>query len=354
MAVLSESSPVTMTEVAARANTSIATVSRVLANHSNVSDRLRRRVLKAIEETGYTRNAAASALRRGGTGAAATTATQITLVSCGQGLGRLLDTWSEALGTLLEVADELGIMVNTVQLRANETGKLELPADLGTAPTDGWIVLPRHGSEHADLAKLKPAVMVGSTPARNLAMPVVEPDFRQGMEALFEHLCGLGHRRFEYVLQQTHIHAHRERAELFLGLAHSSGVEGRVATVASGTVAEYAQSLADRPPAIRPTALLGASDGTANELIQCLVLAGIRVPDEISVAGFDGFNWARTGMPRLTSWYVDWQALGRLALHTLAALIGGQDAPTRVLAGGTLHAGETTAAPARAAEFRDV
>ena len=95
----------------------------------------------------------------------------------------------------------------------------------------------------------------------------------------------------------------------------------------------------------RPTALVASEDVTACRLVRALRGQGLRVPEDVSVAGFDGRIVEGEEDIRLTTWQVPWYELGRTAMRVLVDSIERESDATQTLIGGKLLVRETTCAP---------
>ena len=338
----------TLADIARMADTSSATVSRVLSGTAYVSPELHERVMGVVERTGYVRDSAASSLgrrraqRRGMIHGAIAVAMSKVNVEDGHTLSYLRQMIYEGV---IDSAGEEGVAVTLLGIREEYLLAGRLPAGFPIDRVDGLLLHPSRGYRYDMFLDGPPAVMIGSRPYDNCGFPVAEADNAIGIDAIVGRLCELGHRRIEFACRDYDHLPFVERAEFFEAAARRLGVHATLSEPVGKAVDAYARAIAARPPETRPTALVGASDGVAAELLRELAEAGLRTPRDVSVVGFDGFAWGRETSPPLTSWRPDWHAVGAMAFSTLMDRIAGRPTPTRVLAGGELIVRGSAAPP---------
>ena len=147
----------------------------------------------------------------------------------------------------------------------------------------------------------------------------------EGAQAMVRHLAGLGHRRIAIIQGAEGNFDAAERLRGYraaleeAGLPASPRARGRPATSAKPPGDAGARALARLPH--RPTAIFAANDGMAIGALHALRDAGLRVPEDIAIGGFDDIPMARYVEPALTSVHVDISALGeRAAARLFSAL----------------------------------
>ncbi|MDT9681119.1 LacI family DNA-binding transcriptional regulator [Streptomyces sp. TRM76323] len=327
---------VTLADVAARARVSPATVSRVLNGNYPVAASTRERVLRAVDELDYVLNGPASAL------AAAT---------------------SDLVGILVnDIADPFfGIMAGAAQSAIGDTGtgraggeKLAVVCNTGGSPereltyltllqrqraaavvvTGGALVDPDHiAALTAKLTKLGDAgtrvVLCGRPPMPGDAVAATLAfDNRGGARSLTEHLLSLGHRRIGYVAGPVERSTTRDRLDGHRDAMTAAGLDGpgldRLTVYGRYTRAsgyDATRELLAREPSL--TAVVAANDTVALGACAALREAGLRIPDDVSVAGFDDLPFSVDAVPSLTT--------VRLPLHEAGVRAGrlamGADTP---------------------------
>jgi DNA-binding LacI/PurR family transcriptional regulator len=307
-----------MHDVARLAGVSHQTVSRVLNQHPHVRPDTRRRVEDAIAALGYRPNAAARALvtsrtRTVGVVAAGTTlfgpASMLLAIEQAARSRRysvtvasLADLSAESVGEAFAYLESLrvaGIVVLAPQRTAADA-MLELPAQSPVVAVDGGL--------DADL-------------------PIVCVDQAEGARLMTEHLLGLGHRTVHHVAGPADWLEAEERVAGWRSALEAAGRE--VPALVRGDWSarsgyERARGLA-RDPGV--TAVFAANDQMALGVVRALEEQGRRVPDDVSVGGFDDVPEAEFYGPGLTSVRQGFAELGERSLDTLLRVVEGQAVP---------------------------
>lgn len=310
---------VRIAEVAAKAGVSTATVSRTLANPERVSVETRARVLEVVRLTGYTPNLAGRSLR------AARSMMALVMVPT------VVTPFFSALLLGIDralAAHGYGLLVGH---DAREKGR-HLADVVLAGQADGVIVLdgriPRGTARSLDEAGV-PVVAV-SVPPASADVPAVLVQDREGGILVARHLLGLGHRRFGYVTGPAQAYAEQERWAGFRGTLAMAGIPE--ATVARwpgdyhvGTGVAAGERFLGTTE--RPTAVFAASDMMAIGFLRTVRAAGVRVPDDVAVVGFDGIEFADYCEPPLTTIRQPREAMGREAAELLVRLIRGKPVP---------------------------
>ncbi|MBC8791995.1 MAG: hypothetical protein C6Y20_10335 [Tagaea sp. CACIAM 22H2] len=201
------------------------------------------------------------------------------------------------------------------------------------------------GAHDARYARL-PIVAVGER-IRGAKFPQVEVDNRAAARMAVEYLVGLGHKRIAYLSGRLRSHLDSARRMGFRdALAGAEGLEWTGDYYfASGVAA--AEAMLRAKPRDRPTALFAASDEMAIGFLKTIHAAGLAVPRDMSIVGFDGIDYARFSEPALTTVFVPRRQIGETAGDMLADLMtGSADVPAHVrLATELLVRGSTGPAP---------
>jgi LacI family transcriptional regulator len=296
-------------DVARKARVSIASVSRVMNGHDNVGEETRKRVLAAVRSLQYVPHSGARSL-----------ITQRTNV-----VGVLLpdlhgEFFSELIRGIDAVARQRRLQLLLSSMNADAE---ELATSIRTmrGRVDGLLVM----SPHVDAALLDknlpstlPSVLINS-PLDGARHPTLTIDSYHGARAMVRHLVGCGHRRIAHVAGPARNFDAQERLRGYRDeLAHS--LPRAVPQVLPGDFSEKSGYLAGRRLATqdeRPEAVFAANDVIAVGCIVAFREAGLRVPDDIAVAGFDDIPLASLVSPALTTVRVQIAELGRSALEQL-------------------------------------
>ena len=325
----------TLYDVAREAGVSTATVSRVVHGRDSVSPATRRRVLEVIEALGYVPDSAAQSMVR-------RSKEVIGLVAI-EPRGPETEVEHEGLLFIEEVLrgvestlSPLGWPVLISVRRASDQGDAYQWLQRMSAKVDGLMIA--EGFEPAErLAKLAsriPVVLVAGSPDAPHA-DVVSADNRAGTRALVSHLVERhGRTRLWYVAGPRDAPDARERRTAFNEtLARYQGV--RLAGCFEGRFAALGGQLAVReilaaPRSEAPDAIVCANDQMAIGAIQELRAAGLRVPADISVTGFDDVYLGALLTPPLTTVHQPMRLLGERACSMLLERIAEPGLPRRV------------------------
>ena len=313
VAVVSPRRRTTIRDVAAATGLSPAAVSYALRG-IQTSPETQERVRNAAEELGYSANAVARALASGRTG--------LVGVLCGSledlGEQRFVEGLDRALGAK-------GFNMLVTDARGEPGRESDLARQLGDRLVDGLIVSPLDPSadQWAEIAETLPLVTVGDAlPASTVGEVLF--DNRKGVSLVLEHLHGLGHRRIavltpsrpttpdrpaELVVQE--VCTRLKLSAMVVNSPHS--LEG-AAEVAAGVLAE-------RP---RPTAIFCLSDSIACGVYEAAYGRNLRLPGDLSVAGYDDHPIARVLTPALTSVSWDSTDVAAAAATLLSAAVEGR------------------------------
>ena len=314
----------TIYDVAREAGVSISTVSRVLNGTSPVKEAKRQLVLEAAGALGYVPNPAALSLLNKRTG----------------GLGVVLpfvsgEFFSELLNALDTTAQALGyyLIISTSHSRAEE---FQRTIDALDRRIDGLIVMaPELDAEGtASLLTSDTPVVFVNTQTEGLDADAINFDNFAGGRMVTEHLLALGHRRIALAAGPERTWDARERRRGYRSAMIEAGLDPDALEVDGGFAREdgyaAAQALLERTP--RPTAIVAANDYCAFGAMSALHDAGVSVPDEVSVCGFDGLTSGQYFVPSLTTARVPLGEVGSRAVRQLAARLdaGTADAPPHV------------------------
>ncbi|WP_377272839.1 LacI family DNA-binding transcriptional regulator [Peterkaempfera sp. SMS 1(5)a] len=304
----------TITDVATKAGVSPATVSRVM-NGRFVGDRsVADRVRTAAAALQYTPSPLARSLVLGQTKTVAFVVPDLGNPAFQDLLHRLTKAASKD-GYRVLIADS-GESPQEEELLAMETRR-RCDSVVLCAPRMPADVLERLAP------RLHPLVLV-NRPAPNPAVPSLSVDYRAGIMVLARHLYALGHRRLVYIAGPAMSISNTERLR---GLDEfAAGAPGVVIhRVAGGSSSAYGHAATDAVLASGATAALAFNDLVAVGLLTGLAERGRRVPEDLSVTGFDDIPLARYISPSLTTVTVPWQEIGVQAWARMHALICGED-----------------------------
>jgi DNA-binding LacI/PurR family transcriptional regulator len=296
-----------MADVAVLAGVSSQTVSRVSMGLDNVRPETRERVLAAMAELGYAPNGAARALRYG------------SFRTLGMIAHRLARTGeSRTVEAVVEAARAEGYDVTLVDLASPSSDDVSAAASrLSHQAIDGLVIVRAETVTPATLA-LPPQLPVVVSDSRFVGHhPAVASDQVAGTRLAVEHLLGLGHRTVHHVAGPEDSVPAQARTEAWRTALAAAGrpVPAHLPgdwSAASGYAAGRALA---RDPEV--TAVFCANDEMAAGVLRALHEAGRRVPQDVSVVGFDDILLAGHLWPPLTTVAQDFTAIGRSLVDLL-------------------------------------
>ena len=330
---------VTIKDVAREAAMSVATVSRALNDHDSVTRETRDHIRAIAKRLRYVPHGAARSL----------------ITRRTETLGVVLpDLYGEFFSELIRGIDAaarehgLHLLVSSSHGSASETGAA-LRALSGRV--DGILIMSPHAptANLADDLPVSTPVVLMNTRSNDEEYLSLAIDNHGGAWKMVEHLADTGYRRIaligrpaDYVDAQERLRGYRE------ALAHFA--KGTVAQVLDGDFSEesgHAAGLVIAAMKPRPDAVFAANDMMALGCLRAFRDAGVRVPQDIAVAGFDDIPIARFVSPGLTTMRVNIAELGGRAARALIASLTGPPPPAthQVLAPDLVVRASTAAVP---------
>ncbi len=305
----------TIKDIAVAVGVSVATVSNVLNGKPNVGHIIRRRVLQAAKQLGYRPNRAAQAMRTGRTRA-------IGLV-----LPDLTNPFFPELAQAVENrARSLGLLVCLIDSQGTANAEADGVALLMQHAVDGVIWCPLGPRPPAALKKLDRPVVVIDRPAPGYAM--VHSDYQMGGRLLAQYALRMGHRRVGLLSGPADLESARQRRDGFANAAQEEiEIAWEVNVGFDGVLtAQAVDALEHRRNA---TLIVAANDLIAISAIRYLSEQGVKVPDEVSITGFDNIRWTDVVTPRLTTIAQPVGAIGKKAVELMHGRLSGEKIATR-------------------------
>ncbi|MFJ8591629.1 substrate-binding domain-containing protein [Streptomyces sp. NPDC093598] len=310
----------TIWEVAERAGVSHQTVSRFLKNDSGMKPATRARIERAVAELGYRPNLMARSMRT-------------------QRSHRITIVLPELSGfvpiPLLRgasaAAHEAGYMTDVVGLEGGESRRARSVLSLlETRQADGVLSLvPLGDLAGGQGAGQRPVVVLGEYDD-NLQSRGRLADGRPAEEIL-RHLADQGHRRFLHVAGSQDWASARNRRAVYVEAIERLGLESYGVVDGDWSVRSGYEAARDLPADSGVTAVLAANDYVALGVLRGFQDRGVRVPEEMSVFGWDDEEFTRYFSPSISTVHINKEEVGRQSMLSLLALLRGEPEPESVV-----------------------
>ncbi|WP_199615939.1 LacI family DNA-binding transcriptional regulator [Paenibacillus alkalitolerans] len=313
---------ITVYDIAKEANVSVATVSRVLNDTAPVKISTREKIMSIINKYQFQPNALARSLISKSTGMIGVILPDITN-----------PFFTEVfLGAEHEARDK-GYTFFLCNSGGEYYRESEYLSVLNEKRVDGIIFLggrvnlvrnkPELVKEVAELAERTPVVLInGNLPKCNIHRVVTDEAF--GAELLTQHLIDLGHREIAFLGGMEHIAPTVQKLKAFRRKMEENNLRVRKEWIVYGEYSvKSGKQLMNRliDMAHRPSAVICVNDFTAVGAIKAAVERGMRIPEHISIAGYDDTPLSTTVIPELTTVSQQSHELGRQAVQILHQLI---------------------------------
>jgi DNA-binding LacI/PurR family transcriptional regulator len=302
----------TIKDVAERAGVGIATVSRTLHGSSQVSPETAARVLKVVEELGYRPNTTAQSLVSGRSHMLGLVVSDITN-----------PFFPELVKGFEDVALQNGydVLVSSTNYEPARTALCV--RRMIERKIDGVAIMTSEvdPSLTDTLARRKVPLVFLDVGTVGKGVSNVKVDYGEGIAQAVAHLSSLGHHRIAFISGPSLLASARERRDMFIArLQDPCSGPRREVLIEEGNHRvdgglEAMQRLLERDP--RPTAVIASNDLTAIGAMRAIRQEGLRVPEDISVVGFDDIQMAEFTEPPLTTVRLLRTEVARLACDAL-------------------------------------
>ncbi len=314
------SKPSTIIDVARDAGVSIKTVSRVINGEPHVSLKTREKVLNAVQRLDFKVNAAARSLR-------SKTAKRLVLA---------LDNPSQSYTETVQINAVLACQPFSFELSLQKSPDIDaLKIAMAAGDLVGVVLTPPLSNDFALLSQLEaaaiPFVRVGAERGSE-AGDKIGIDDRAAALDMTRYLISLGHRRIGFITGSNDYDVTRRRRLGYLDGLKDCGLSLDERLIREGDFS-YASGLACAESiltsSLPPTAIFASNDDMAAGCLACAYKLGIRVPDALSVVGFDDAPFSRIIYPALTTVHQSIQQMMEEAVTVLAARRSNPVAPLR-------------------------
>jgi len=306
--------PPTIREVAKMARVGLMTVSRVINNNPRVRPGTLKKVNAAIAALGYQKNEAARLLK-------GQRATMIGLI-----VPDLSDSFFAVCAqTVQQIARAHGYMTLVAASERDSELEVQQAELMAGRKLSGLLVVTstKDGDERLQrLQKTGLAIVAFDRPLAGAQTDAVVVENRAGAEEAVRHLIRHGHKRIACIGYDESVYAVRERIEGYKAAVHAAGLKPMLA-LGIGTIEgtrKWVQAMLKS--ADRPTAIFALNHRTATYLLRILSEAGVAVPQQIALIGFDDFDLASVISPPLTTVSQSPVELARRAMALLIDRIG--------------------------------
>jgi DNA-binding LacI/PurR family transcriptional regulator len=334
--------PPSIKDIARLARVSHSTVSRALQNSPLVNSDTAQRIRQIARDSGYRASAVARGLVMRKT------------LTVGVVVTTIADPFvSEVVGGIEDFANDHGYSVFFANSHADPEREKRVAQAFAERRVDGILVTSsRVGSLYVPLlSELRvPIVLINNQHPTSLTHAVVIENVEAGRAAT-EHLIGLGHRRIAYLGDRFGYASETERFTGYRQALEHAGLPFHPELVVHGdgkpeAAVPATESLLALPQ--RPTALFCYNDMSALGAFRAIRAAGLRVPHDISVVGFDDLFIASYTDPPLTTLRQPMHQMGRTAMECLLKLMSAHQPPETIRVPAQLIVRESTAAPREA------
>lgn len=308
-------SKVTIIDVAAEANVSYGTVSRVINHDVHVKQETRDRVLQTMVRLGYVANRQARSLAGGRTNNIG-----VLIPDLGTGyIGEIIRGIDAELGL-----SELDLILYTTQRTASK--EANYVTNLATGMVDGLIlVLPRSSADFIGLLTKQnfPFILIDHQGIGPECPAVGAANWQGGFTAT-EYLIKLGHQRIGFITGWMDLGCALDRLDGYRSALRTNHIPDAPELIYEGTFFQPdgftgASILLDLPNP--PTAIFASNDVMAMGVMDAIRHRGLRVPDDVSVIGFDDIPQASLIRPALTTVRQPLEKMGRVATQMLLELL---------------------------------
>lgn len=313
---------VTIYDIAKEANVSVATVSRVLNNTAPVKDSTRSKIMRLIDQYQFQPNALARGLSKKETGTIGVILPDVTN-----------PFFPEVFSGIERMARDMGytfFLCDTLGDYERESQYLNI---LREKQVDGIIFLggrinlsrckPELAEEVVETANRIPLVLVnGNLPGTSLYRVITNES--KGAEIATQYLIDSGHRDIAFIAGNDNMSTTAQKVKAFKRIMACNGLSVPSARVLYG---DFSMASGERlmkrilAEAERPTAVFCVNDFTAVGALKAAMKAGVNVPNDISIVGFDDIPLASAIYPELTTIKQQMDQLGSTAVQVLHRLI---------------------------------
>jgi LacI family transcriptional regulator len=308
---------ITIHDVARAAGVSVSTVSRVLNDKDDVAPETYRRVRQVIQEMGYTSSLAARSMRSRRTNV-------IGLIVPDVADSFSIQVMKGVNQAIFELDYDLIIYTSgSIKKRSAAEREQYFVSLLNGSITDGVVIVTPAATSFSTAA---PVVTIDPNSECPECLTIIAANHAGAMAAM-EYLIDLGHRRIGFISGRPDLQSAQERLHGYQDALRQANIPLDPDLIASGDFSIETSRLCARELlslSNPPTAIFAANDQSAIGTIETARGMGLRVPDDLSVVGFDNIPEATHSNPLLTTVDQFIDRMGRVAAEKLVGMIQGE------------------------------
>lgn len=312
---------VTILDIARLARVSTGTVSRVLNNKPDVDPITRERVLRIVEEKGFVPSITAAGLAVGRNRLISVLAPEFTWP--------LVPEVMFGVAKIIEESPYEMVLYSISTANHERDWRKVIDRILATRLTTGLLaVFPGQAAQHLTEVQRQdfPVVLIDDQFSPEQGIPWVGADNRAGAYEATCYLIQLGHRRIAYIQGPMKYKVSHDRYQGYCDALEDTGIELDATLVQEGDFMiaggdSCARAFLARPASERPTAIFASSDLMAYGVISAVEEAGLRIPEDISLVGFDDNPSSAHIRPALTTVRQPFADMGQRGIELLFRLI---------------------------------
>jgi len=311
---------VSMKDISAACGVSVATVSKALNDHKDVGEETKARIRKIAKEMGYFPNSSARALKTN-----KSYNIGVLFVDEAPQSGLTHDYFASILDSFKVEAEANGYdltFINSNNLRKGRLSYLEHSRFRGV---DGVLIACVNYSEEEVVELINsdiPVVTIDNAFENRLA---VLSDNVKGIRDLLTYIYSKGHRKIAYIHGQSNSKVTKERVKSFLDTAKELALEVPEEYIVAGKYRDIPNAAKNAGALLnlkdRPTCIIFSDDYSTIGGMNEIKARGLTIPEDISIAGYDGSNITLQMEPQLTTIIQDTRMIGRIAADNLIGMI---------------------------------
>lgn len=312
---------VTIKDVAKKAGVSPSTVSRVISNHSGISNETKKKVQKVMDEIGYTPNLSARYL------VTKQTKTILLVLKTASIEMRQNPFFTDVLISVSKVCKENGYSTITTTSIDERALFNEVKNYMDSRIIDGVILLYSKQDKVTDYLKAKafPFVVIGKALDDGYPVMYIDNDNVKASEQLTEYMIGLGHKSLLFIREQGNYEVSKDRKLGFINMCRKHGIAYEVL---DGTLKLDEAHALFKTINIEQFSGLITSDSMMNLLmLNVLYEMKVNVPDEIQTATFNDSFLSETACPSQTVVNIYPESLGKVAATNLIERLADKELP---------------------------